>query len=82
MKVLLIYFDTTEQHDQMVHEVNKIAEFREYFMESTYIENENVIYKVAYRKCCPRKIIEKIKRRADKIANRKVNKQIVIPSLF
>lgn len=82
MKVLIIYFDTTEQHDQMVREVNKIAEFREYFMDSSYIENDNIIYRVAYRKNCPRKIIEKIKRRADKIANKKVNKLIVGPSLF
>lgn len=82
MKVLIVYFDTPEQHDQMVREVNKIEEFREYFMDSSYVGNGNVIYRIAYRKVCPRNIIEKIKRRADKIANRKVNKLIVSPSLF
>ena len=82
MKVLIVYFDTPAQHDQMVREVNKIEDFREYLMESSYIGNGNVIYRIAYRKCCPRNIIEKIKRRADKIANKKVNKQIVGPSLY
>lgn len=82
MKVLIVYFDTPEQHDEMVREVNKINEFREYFMESSYIGSGNVIYRIAYRKVCPRKIIEKIKRRADKIANKKVNKRIVGPSLY
>lgn len=82
MKVLIIYFDTPEQHDSMIREVNKITELREYFMDSSYIGSGNVIYRVALRKCCPQKIIEKIKRRADKIANKKVNKQIVRPWIW
>lgn len=82
MKIMTIYFENPIQHDNMVHSVHKNVEFRKYLIDTTYVDNENLICRIAYLDGCPSKLVNSIKRLANKIANKKVNIQIRKPSIF
>lgn len=82
MKIMTIYFENPTQHDTMVGNVHNKVEFREYLIDTSYIENENLICKIAYLDSCPTNVVNSIKRLANKIANKKVKIQIRKPSIW